>query len=135
MEFWVIDYIFRLKRHALDFLLLLIDNIFSDVSNMFMYRYLVYLYIFSFHNYVLHNFLLQAVIQLLEALNLFYSISKEESLDVLAVSSTSIYFISLLTGELGNCWSFTPLKFPLCLWICYNYSFGVVVLKDESAAE
>lgn len=45
----------------------------------------------------------QAVIQLLEALNLFYSISKEESLDVvLAVSSISIYFTSLLTGELGR---------------------------------
>ncbi|KAK1399650.1 Protein jagunal like [Heracleum sosnowskyi] len=46
--------------------------------------------------------LTQAVVQLLGALLLLYSYIKEERIDQLAVSSTFIYFVSLLIGELGR---------------------------------
>ncbi|KAL8149277.1 uncharacterized protein LOC141708672 [Apium graveolens] len=44
----------------------------------------------------------QAVVQLIGALLLFYSYTKDERFDQLAVSSTSIYLVSLLIGELGR---------------------------------
>ncbi|KAA8533845.1 hypothetical protein F0562_031362 [Nyssa sinensis] len=44
----------------------------------------------------------QVIIQLIGLLTLFLSISKDENLDTLAVSSSVIGFISLLIGELGR---------------------------------
>ncbi|KAL1816334.1 hypothetical protein DCAR_0520720 [Daucus carota subsp. sativus] len=44
----------------------------------------------------------QAVVQLLGALLLFYSYSKDGSTDQLAVSATAISFFSLLFGEIGR---------------------------------
>lgn len=46
--------------------------------------------------------LIQAIIQLVSAANIFLSTSKREDLDPFAVSSSIIYFISLLVGELGR---------------------------------
>ncbi|KAK2972958.1 hypothetical protein RJ640_022015 [Escallonia rubra] len=44
----------------------------------------------------------QAILQLIEAVNIFYATSEKGSLDRLAVSSTVLCFISLIFGELGR---------------------------------
>ncbi|KAI5670247.1 hypothetical protein M9H77_10611 [Catharanthus roseus] len=44
----------------------------------------------------------QAIIQLIAAASIFLSTSRGEDLDSVAVSSSVIYFISLLVGELGR---------------------------------
>ncbi|KAK1397323.1 hypothetical protein POM88_007186 [Heracleum sosnowskyi] len=69
----------------------------------------------------------QAVVQFLGALLLFYSYLMEEHIDQLAVLSTSIYFLSLLIGELATSSS----TFPSPLGVGVDVEAGMDILQVE----
>lgn len=72
----------------------------SDLYAFKMLNFLTWWMILLFHFWCF-CLLPQAIIQLIAAASIFLSTSRGEDLDSVAVSSSVIYFISLLVGELG----------------------------------